>query len=188
MKGLTNIVLDHRRAEELALDHLWGLGHRQIAFLRGQAFSSDSRDRWQSILEVAKKIGIEIKPELTEELQEDDPSPQVGYGAAKKLISRSSQFTALFAYNDISAIGAIRAIRETGARVPADISVIGFDDIREAAYQIPSLTTIRQPLRTMGEIAARTLINRVEGQQDYPTQIAIEPELVVRESTARCGK
>jgi LacI family transcriptional regulator len=188
MKGLTNIVLDHHRAAELALGHLWELGHRQIAFLRGQAFSSDSRDRWQSILDVSREIGIEIKPDLTAELQDDDPSPQVGYRAVKNLIARSGRFTALFAYNDISAIGAIRAIRETGARVPDDISVIGFDDIREAAYQIPSLTTIRQPLRTMGEIAARTLINRVEGQKDYPAQIAIEPELVVRESTARCSK
>jgi len=186
MKGLTNIVLDHRRAAELALCHLWELGHRHVAFLRGQSFSSDSRDRWQSILEVAGKIGIEINPELTAELHDDDPSPQVGYRAARQLISRSHRFTALFAYNDISAIGAIRAIRETGARVPDDISVIGFDDIREAAYQFPSLTTIRQPLRSMGETAARTLVSRIEGQQDYPTQIAIEPELVIRESTARC--
>jgi DNA-binding LacI/PurR family transcriptional regulator len=186
MKGLTNIVLDHRRAAELALCHLWELGHRKVAFLRGQPFSSDSQERWQSIVEEALKIGIEIKPELTAELHDDDPSPQVGYQAAKQLMLRSGPFTALFAYNDISAIGAIRAIQETGKRVPHDISVIGFDDIREAAYHFPSLTTIRQPLRTMGEIAARTLINRIEGLEDYPTHIAIEPELVIRESTAQC--
>jgi LacI family transcriptional regulator len=186
MKGLTNIVLDHHRAAELALCHLWELGHRKVAFLRGQPFSSDSKERWQSIVEVALKIGIEIKPELTAELHDDDPSPQVGYHAAKQLMLRSGPFTALFAYNDISAIGAIRAIQETGKRVPDDISVIGFDDIREAAYHFPSLTTIRQPLRTMGEIAARTLVSRIEGLEDYPTQIAIEPELVIRESTARC--
>ena len=90
----------------------------------------------------------------------------------------------MFTYNDIAAIGAIRAIRESGLRVPKDVSVVGFDDIREAAYHLPSLTTVRQPLRQMGEIAARTLVERIEGQKKYPSEIAIKPELVVRESTA----
>ena len=91
----------------------------------------------------------------------------------------------MFAYNDISAIGAIRAIRESGLGVPQDVSVVGFDDIREAAYHLPSLTTVRQPLRNMGEIAAQTLVDRIEGHKRYPSQIAIKPELVVRESTAQ---
>jgi len=125
---------------------------------------------------------------LTGQLQDDDPSPQVGYRVTKQLLSRSNSFTALFAYNDISAIGAIRAIQESGALVPGDISVIGFDDIREAAYHLPSLTTIRQPLRTMGEIAARTLLSRIEGREDYPAEIAIEPELIIRESTGPSPK
>lgn len=186
VRGVTNIIIDHRRAAELALGHLRELGHQHIAFLRGQSFSSDSSNRWQSIMEAAKKFDIEVQPELTGEMKDDDPSPRVGYHVTKQLISRFPRFTALFAYNDISAIGAIRAIQETGARVPADVSVIGFDDIREAAYQFPSLTTIRQPLRRMGEIAARTVVNRIEGQQDYPDEIAIEPELIVRESTCCC--
>ena len=80
----------------------------------------------------------------------DDPSPQEGYKTTKELLSRKVPFTALFAYNDISAVGAIRAIKETGLRVPEDISVVGFDDIREAAYHLPSLTTVRQPLRKIG--------------------------------------
>jgi len=186
VKGVTNIVLDHRRAAELALSHLRELGHRDIAFLRGQPFSSDSSNRWQSIIEAAKKSRVEIRSDWTAEMQDDDPSPRVGYLLTKELMSRSPRFTALFAYNDISAIGAVRAIQETGARVPNDISVIGFDDIREAAYQSPSLTTIRQPLRRMGEIAARAVIDRIEGKQEYPAEIAIEPELVVRESTCSC--
>ena len=97
---------------------------------------------------------------------------------------RNKPFTALFAYNDISAIGAIRAIQERGLRVPQDISVLGFDDIPGAAFHTPSLTTVRQPLNRMGEVAAQTLLQRIEGQQDYLPEIAIEPELVVRESTA----
>lgn len=185
VKGVTNIILDHRRAARLALNHLADLGHREIAFLRGQPFSSDSEDRWRSICVVAKELGIQIRPELVVRLDSDDPSPQVGYRLAKKLLSSGRRFTALFAYNDISAIGTIRAIREAGLRVPEDISVMGFDDIRDAAYHLPSLTTVRQPLRKMGEIAAQTLVERIEGRKDYPSQIAIEPALIVRESTGK---
>jgi LacI family transcriptional regulator len=91
----------------------------------------------------------------------------------------------LFAYNDISAIGSIRAFQDAGLRVPEDVSVVGFDDIRIAVHNNPSLTTVRQPLQKMGEIAARTLLNRIEGHEDWVPEIAIEPEFVVRNSTAR---
>ena len=183
-KGVTNIVLDHKRAAALALQHLVELGHRQIAFIRGQAISSDSAERWEAILEVAEEMKLPIRMELTAQLTGNDPSPEAGYQVTRELISRRHCFTALFAYNDISAIGAVRAIREAGLRVPQDISVMGFDDIREAGYQTPSLTTVRQPLRKMGEIAAQTLRERIEGRKDYPAVIAVEPELVVRESTS----
>jgi DNA-binding LacI/PurR family transcriptional regulator len=188
MKGVTNIVLDHAQAARDVLKHLAGLGHRKIAFIRGQPFSSDSADRWQAICDAGAELGISIDPELVVQLKEDDPSPNVGYRATRELLSRKGRFTALFAYNDISAIGAIRAIRESGLSVPQDVSVVGFDDIREAAYHLPSLTTVRQPLRNMGEIAARTLIERIEGQKKYPAQIAIKPELVIRESTGKAAE
>ncbi len=181
--GVTNIVLDHVQAARLALAHLSELGHREIAIVRGQPFSSDSKDRWNSICEVAHEMGLIIRPELTIQLDADDPSPLPGYRFTKELLSRNKCFTALFAYNDITAIGAIRAIKEAGLSVPQDISVVGFDDIRDAAYHTPSLTTVRQPLRKMGEIAAQTLLERVEGRKDYPASIPIEPVLVVREST-----
>lgn len=187
VRGVTNIVLDHGRAALMALSHLADLGHREIAFLRGQSFSSDSADRWQSICDVAQKLKIKIRPELAPQLDSGEPSPQVGYRLVKNLLTQGGKFTALFAYNDTSAIGAIRAIREAGLRVPEDISVVGFDDIRDAAYHLPSLTTVRQPLRKMGEIAAQTLVARVEGGKDYPDQIAIEPSLIVRESTAKAA-
>jgi len=185
MTGVTNIVLDHVQAVQDVLKHLVGLGHRKIAFIRGQAFSSDSADRWRAICDACSELGISMQSELTVQLNEDDPSPNLGYRAARELLSRKRPFTALFAYNDISAIGAIRAIRESGLGVPQDVSVVGFDDIREAAYHLPSLTTVRQPLRNMGEIAAQTLVDRIEGHKRYPSQIAIKPELVVRESTAQ---
>jgi DNA-binding LacI/PurR family transcriptional regulator len=185
--GVTNVVLDHHRAAQVALNHLLELGHKDIAFMKGQAFSSDSADRWKAIVQVAKDLKIEIKPELTVQIDIDDPTPQVGYPFAKQLLERKVPFTALFAYNDISALGAIRAFQEAGLRVPQDISVIGFDDIQGAAYSTPSLTTVRQPLAEMGNIAAKALLERIEGKKDGPGEIAIEPSLVVRQSTGRCA-
>ena len=88
----------------------------------------------------------------------------------------------MFAFNDISAIGAIRALLDSGLKVPADVSVMGFDDIQNAAFQNPRLTTIRQPLRRMGELAAETLLKRIRSAE-YHKVIAVEPELIVREST-----
>jgi DNA-binding LacI/PurR family transcriptional regulator len=182
--GVTNIVLDHRHAAHVALQHLRELGHKEIAFMKGQPFSSDSEERWKAIRSVAVDLGIHINPELTVQIDIDDPTPQLGYPFAKKLLERKVPFTALFAYNDISALGSIRAFQEVGLRVPGDISVVGFDDIQGAAYNTPSLTTVRQPLTRMGSIAAQTLLERIDGNGDYPLEIAIQPELVVRESTA----
>ena len=185
IKGVTNIVLDHRRAASLALQHLVDLGHEKIAFMKGSTVSADSDDRWNAICEVAAKLGISMRPELVVQLEGDDPTPNLGYPFAKQLLARKQPFTALFAYNDISAIGSIRAFQEAGLRVPEDLSVVGFDDIQNSAYISPPLTTVRQPMQEMGKIAARTLLDRIEGRMKYVPEIAIEPELVVRRSTAR---
>jgi LacI family transcriptional regulator, galactose operon repressor len=182
-EGVTNIVLDHHHAVLLALRHLAEAGHRDIAFMRGNPTSADAHARWQAICEVGAELGIAVRPELTVQLAVEEFSPELGYPFAKELLARKRPFTALFAYNDISAIGAMRAFQEAGLRVPQDISVVGFDDIPGAAYQYPSLTTVRQPVRRMGEIAAETLIARIEGKEQGPSEIAVQGELVVREST-----
>lgn len=184
LKGVTNIVLDHEHAAVLALNHLKQLGHERVAFMKGNPISSDAKDRWDAICCVAAQIGIQIDPELTVQIDTDDPTPMLGYPFTKQLLARKKPFTALFAYNDISAIGAIRALQEEGLRVPQDVSVLGFDDIPGAAFHRPSLTTVRQPLNRMGEVAAQSLLDRIEGKKEYPSEMPIEPELVVRESTA----
>ena len=181
--GVTNIVLDHKRAAHMALEHLQSLGHEEIAFVRGQDFSSDSAVRWEAIEQVARELGIRIRPELTVQIQGTDSTPVVGYPVGKELLARKRPFTALFAYNDISAIGAVWAFREAGLRVPEDISVVGFDDIPGAAFANPALTTVRQPLLRMGQIAAQTLMDRIEERGTYALEIPIEPEFVVRDST-----
>jgi LacI family transcriptional regulator len=182
--GVTNIILDHKKAVRLALEHLKELGHERIAFLKGQPFSSDSASRWSAICEIAEELGIRIRPELTVQIEGTDSSPTLGYPFGKELLARGL-FTALFAYNDISAIGSIWAFREAGFRVPEDISVVGFDDIPGTAFANPALTTVRQPLIRMGQIAAQTVVDQIEGRGEYVTEIAIEPEFVVRASTGR---
>lgn len=184
LKGVTNIVLDHEHAAVLALSHLKELRHERIAFMQGNPISSDAKDRWDAICRVAAQIGITIDPDLTVQIDADDPTPMLGYPFGKQLLARGKPFTALFAYNDVSALGAIRAFREQGLRIPEDISVMGFDDIPGAEFHTPALTTVRQPLNRMGEVAAQSLLDRIEGKKEYPSEIAIEPELVVRDSTA----
>jgi LacI family transcriptional regulator len=183
IEGVTNVILDHRRAAELALGHLAALGHREIAFMKGPKVSSDTEVRWQSIAEVAKSLNLRMKPALCVEIDVSTPFPDMGYPVVQKLVASGEPFTALFAFNDVSAIGAIRALRDAGMQVPQDVAVVGFDDIPIAAYNTPSLTTIRQPLRRMGEIAARTLLDRIRNGTGTPTEVAVEPELIVREST-----
>lgn len=183
-EGVTNIVLDHRHAAELGLKHLAELGHQKIAFLKGHPESADAHSRWTAVEEVAREMGLQIDPELVVQIESTDSTPNLGYPFGKRLIENKRPFTALFAYNDISAIGAIRAFREAGLRVPQDISVIGFDDIPAASFHYPSLTTIRQPLYKMGEIAVDLLVAQLEKKQQPPqNEIAIQPEIVVREST-----
>src|SRR5437667_11292973 len=181
--GVTNIILDHKRAARLALEHLRDLGHEEIAFIKGQTISSDSAVRWSAICEVAQQLDIRIRPELTVQLEGDDSTPAIGYPAAKQLLARKVPFTALFAYNDISAIGSIWAFREAGLRLPEEVSIVGFDDIPGAAFANPGLTTVRQPLAKMGQIAAQTVMDQIEERGEYVEEIAIEPDFVVREST-----
>jgi DNA-binding LacI/PurR family transcriptional regulator len=188
--GVTNIVLNHALAATFALEHLTKLGHRQLAFIKGQEFSSDTAVRWDSVRGAAEELDIEIKDGLVVQLEGESSSPELGYQVTQKLLVSGEPFTALFAFNDISAIGAIRALREAGRRVPEDVSVVGFDDIQSAAFQNPALTTVRQPLREMGVIAAKTLLRRITAPPNtpYPKEIVVEPELVVRSSSAKAPR
>jgi DNA-binding LacI/PurR family transcriptional regulator len=185
VEGVTNSILDHERAAKIALKHLFELGHRQIAFIKGQEFSSDTEIRWTNIRKAARELGLSIPAMLVAQLQGDSPSPEPGYEATKKLLASRESFTALFAFNDISAIGGIRALREAKLQVPGDVSVIGFDDIESAAYQNPALTTVRQPLREMGRIAGEILLRRIrDSRADCKNEITVEPKLIVRRTTS----
>ena len=183
-EGYTDVVLNQGRAAELAIGYLAGLGHRRIAVIKGQSFSSATEARWQAIQGAAAKHHLALHPKLVVQLEGDTPTHEPGYFAAQKLLASGAAFTAIFAFNDISAIGAIRALREAGLQVPRDVSVVGFDDIQSAAFQNPGLTTVRQPLRTMGLLAAEVVLRQIaEAAAHTPTKlIQVDPELIVRES------
>jgi DNA-binding LacI/PurR family transcriptional regulator len=183
LEGVTNVILDQAKAAHLALSHLHKLGHRQIAFMRGQPFSSDSADRWRGIETAARRLGLRIDPALVVQLDRDLTSPELGYPVVQQLLAVGKPFTALFSFNDIAAIGAIRALQDAHVRVPEDVSVMGFDDIRAAAFNNPSLSTVRQPLEDMGRTAARILLSRLRKTEKYGDEVAVEPELILREST-----
>ena len=185
--GVTRVVLDHHQAAEIALKYLMDLGHRHIAFIKGQAFVPDTEVRWSAIVDTARRMHLPIYPNLVAPIEANSPSPHQGYRVTQKLLAAGEPFTALFAFNDISAMGAIRALHECGRRVPEDVSVLGFDDIESASYQTRSLTTIRQPLRKMGQIAAETVLRRIqttEGADPAPREIIVPPELIERETTS----
>ncbi len=192
--GVTNIVLDHHTAVEEAMKHLYTLGHRRIAFMRGPRAIPDSEFRWESIQQVAREMGLRIDPAHVTRIDaaagwslrsgEHPMAPEIGYKPMQALLEKSRDFTAIFCFNDIAAIGAIRALKEAGLSVPGDVSVVGFDDILTAAFYTPSLTTVRQPLFEMGKRGAQVLLERIaDREKQFPSEIVVAPELVVREST-----
>jgi LacI family transcriptional regulator len=189
LDGVVNIELDHDQAARLALSHLKSLGHSRIAFIKGQEFSSDTAERWNSISRMARMLEIAIHPRLVGQLVGVDPGPEPGIEVTRALLKTGELFTAIFAFNDITAIGAIVALREAGLRVPREVSVLGFDDVMAASISNPPLTTIRQPLRAMGQQAAHTLVEMIAngGRREHPEGILVGAELVVRKSTAVVG-
>jgi LacI family transcriptional regulator len=190
---VTNIVLDHHLAVQQALTHLFELGHRRIAFMRGPKAIPDSEFRWVEIQKVAKELGLKIDPALVVRLDtagwsmktgHHPMAPEIGYKPMQALLEKTRAFTAVFCFNDIAAIGAIRALKDSGLSVPGDVSVVGFDDIQSAAYSTPSLTTVRQPLFEMGQRGAQILLERIaDKEKPYPAEVVMAPELIVRESS-----
>ena len=193
VKNVTNIVLDHHSAVQQALAHLYALGHRRIAFMRGPRAIPDSEFRWEAIQQVGREMDLKIDPSLVIRIDSAGWSmkdgyhpmaPEIGYRPMQALLEKTREFTAIFCFNDIAAIGAIRALKDAGLTVPGDVSVVGFDDIQSAAYSTPSLTTVRQPLMEMGKRGAQVLLERIANRnKEYPSEIVMAPDLVIREST-----
>ena len=192
LDDVVNVIIDHDRAASMALSHLAELGHERISVLKGHPWTADASVRWQSIERAARSLGLEIPPELTLQIGDAkvngrQPSLDVdyreGYLYGKKLLQTGADFSAFFAFNDISAIGAMKAFADAGIRVPEDVSVVGFDDIDSAAFHSPALTTVRQPLKEMGQTAGRLLLEWLAGRRPPDDEVTVEPDLIVRSST-----
>ncbi len=178
----TRVSIDNAFGIDKAITHLVGLGHREIAFIKGPEGNGDKEDRWNAVLATCKKLGVRVDPRLTVQLERLERHAEEGRVAAQKLLRRGKRFTALVAYNDVSALGAMSALREAGLEVPENVSIMGFDDIEFASVAYPPLTTVRQPLQEMGATAAELLIRKLANDASVQN-ICVRPELVVRSST-----
>src|SRR6266481_1301634 len=146
---VSSVMVDNEAGGRLALEHLHKLGHRKIAFIRGPKTLIDSAPRWKGIQKFAHSVGFEIDQSLAMQLPEEfDPNSgfEGGFRLTEELLQRRRKFTALLAFDDLTALGAIRALTKAGVKVPEQCSVIGFDDVAMSAMSAPSLTTVRQPL------------------------------------------
>jgi LacI family transcriptional regulator len=188
--SISSIIVDNEVGGYLALEHLHSLGHRKIAFIRGPKALTDTTPRWRGIRNFAKESGLELDPRLIMELPESrDPlsSFESGMKLTEELVRQKRPFTALLAFDDMSAFGAIRALTRAGVRVPDQCSVIGFDDVATSALYTPSLTTVRQPMEAMGASAVGIVVEGINGVLEKREIAAchrkVAPELVVREST-----
>ena len=187
---ISSVIVDNSMGAHAALEHLYLLGHRKIAFIRGPRQLSDTEPRWRGVRTLARERNLELDPHLIVDLPESgDPfsSFEQGYKLTEELLGRGSPFTALMAFDDMTAFGAIRALGKAGIRVPDQCSVVGFDDVSPAALYSPALTTVRQPMEIMGAAVANIVIEAINGRLEKKSVRRIHrkvaPELVVREST-----
>lgn len=190
--SISSVIVDNELGARNAIEHLYAQGHRKIAFIRGPKTLGDSAPRWKGIRSFAKGHGLELDPQLVVDLPESrDPvsSFDSGYKLTAELIERNPQFTALLAFDDMTAFGAIRALTKAGRRVPEHCSVIGFDGIAASALYTPALTTVSQPLEAMGRLAVNLVSDGIAAVlEKHPVPALhrkLAPELSVRESTAK---
>ncbi len=179
--GIPSVDVDNRDAACQAVRHLVHLGHRRIAFINGPANSKYSLERLDGYRKGLKENGLTLQKGW---VLGSDFTQQGGYEGMKKLLSLQAPPTAVLVINDFSAMGALRAARELGWRVPKDISIVGFGDIPFSSMADPPLTTIREPFQQMGMEAAGILLNRVSGKKHAYRHRTLSVELVIRDSTA----
>jgi len=171
---------DNTQGTSLLLGHLFGLGHRRIGFVTGNLSEVNSQDRLRSYRREMRARGFEVERELVEE---GDWTLEGGQAGLERLMSLRRPPTAICFSNDQMAIGALRAAHDLGIRVPRDLSITGYDDIRYASFTTPALTTVRQHIETVGDRVAELLLERMEGGRREPRRIVLAPELVVRASS-----
>lgn len=190
--AMSSVMVDNEAGGYLALKHLHSLGHKDIAVIRGPLHLPDSSKRWDGMVKLAKEAGIKLRPQWIVDLPNaSDPNSgfEGGCHLMKQLLKGKKRPTAITAFDDMTAFGVMRALRQAGLRVPEDCSVIGFDDVPLAALGSPSLTTVRQPMQEMGVIAAERILKGIQAIQDDAKLVGehrlMLPNVMARESTSQ---
>lgn len=183
VKGMKShcFTVDHVQAGGLAAQTLWDYGHRRMAVIAGPEAAWDSRQRLRGFFEVLARCGIAAE---TVPMESGDFSEQSGWNATERLLESKKRFTALFCTNDQMAMGALGCLHHAGVAVPAQLSVIGYDDVNLAAFLAPRLTSVHIPLEAMSLHACRTLLNACYGLE-LPVLRSFSPSIVFRDSLAR---
>lgn len=177
---LPNVTIDNRKASCDITRYLLNLGHKKICCLAGNTDILLYRDRLEGFFDAMKERNVPILPSM---IVQSDSTIQSGYDCTERLLASGADFTALVACGDTMAIGAIRALRDAGKKVPRDVAVTGFDDIELSSLYSPSLTTVRQPKRQIGIRAMEKLLDIIAGKKLANQQDVLRYELVIREST-----
>jgi len=187
---VSSVMVDNEAGGRLALEHLFQRGHRRIAIIRGPKRLIDSGPRWRGIQKFAQSVKLELDSNLILQLPDvfdANASFEQGYRLTEELLQSKRKFTALLAFDDLTALGAIRALAKSGIRVPEECSVTGFDDVAISSLSAPSLTTVRQPLETMGAAAVSIVMDAIKAGRENREWSAVSqklhPELVIRDST-----
>ena len=188
-EGINSVSVDNKFGSRIALEHLYSLGHRKIAFIRGPKKVVDSGLRWQGICDFAEEASLATDPKLIVELADAASSSEGGFEAMEKLLFRKTQFTAVMAFDDMTAFGAIRALTQAGVKVPEQCSVVGFDDVAAAAYYNPPITTVSQSMEELGNLGVSSFLHATQarlgnGKRIHAVCREVKPVLVVRGSTA----
>ncbi|MDN3678853.1 substrate-binding domain-containing protein [Vibrio tapetis subsp. quintayensis] len=177
-ENVRSISIDNQLGGYIASLHLLQMGHVSIAHIKGLASQPDSSSRFNGYKKALKEAGIKVNPKL---VKEGDFSSELGYQKTVELIESNVHFSAIFAANDLTAYGAIKALTEHGIKVPEQVSVIGFDDLPVSQYFTPALTTLRQPVEEIGTICANSILNLLSGDRHDARVPPID--LIVRQST-----
>jgi LacI family transcriptional regulator len=186
---VSSVTGDNEGGATTVMEHLYTLGHRRIAFIRGPRVFIDSGQRWKAIKSFARKVRLPLCEGLITEMNLRNVGHEGGYELTQRLIGRGEKFTAIVAHDDLTAIGAIRALREAGKQIPSDCSVTGFDDVPAAAYSNPPLTTIHQDMEQQGSVGVEILLEALRLSENrnriVPVHRRVTPHLVIRGSTAQ---
>ncbi len=185
---ISSVVVDNAAGTRQAIQHLYDLGHSRIAFIRGPKILVDSVQRWQGLESFAEEVGLKLDPRLILEIKGRNSTYAEGYQLTEELMNRRPDFTALVAFDDLTACAAIRALTKASRRVPKDCSVVGFDDVPSSAFYNPPLTTVHQQLEMQGSLGAEMIEELIKASAErrtvQPKHRKVAPKLVVRDSTS----